>query len=104
MAPIPIDPDCVWNYSFREWIDLGVEIDEDWYILGNIEYDALDDLQDDFPQLFEEENVPINGWDEIIQEPTEHGSNDVWIGGNILHLFECHSFGICFGISRTKFL
>jgi hypothetical protein len=49
MAPIPIDPDCVWNYSFREWIDLGVEIDEDWYSVGNIEYDALNDLRGDFP-------------------------------------------------------
>jgi hypothetical protein len=44
MAPIPIDLDCIWNYSFYEWIDLRVEIDEDWYGVGNIEYDALDDL------------------------------------------------------------
>jgi hypothetical protein len=29
--------------------------------VGNIEYNALDDLQGDFSQLFEEENVPING-------------------------------------------
>jgi hypothetical protein len=104
MAPIPIDLDLVWNYSFCEWIDLGVEIDEDWYSVGNIEYDTLDDLRGDFPQLFEEENVPINGWDEIIQESTEHGRNGVWTGGNILHPFECYSFGICFRISRTKFL
>jgi hypothetical protein len=48
MAPIPIDPDCVWNYSFCEWIDLGVEIDKDWYSVGNIEYDALDDLRGNF--------------------------------------------------------
>jgi hypothetical protein len=34
MAPIPIDPDCVWNYYFCELIDLGVEIDEDWYSVG----------------------------------------------------------------------
>jgi hypothetical protein len=66
MAPIPIDLDCVWNYSFCEWIDLGVEIDEDWYSVGNIEYDVLDDLQDDFLQLFEADDVPINEWDEII--------------------------------------
>jgi hypothetical protein len=33
-------------------MDLGVEIDKDWYSVGNIEYDALDDLQGDFPQLF----------------------------------------------------
>jgi hypothetical protein len=48
MAPIPIDPECMWNYSFYEWIDLGVKIDEDWYSVGNIKYDALDDLRGDF--------------------------------------------------------
>jgi hypothetical protein len=93
MAPIPFDPDCALNYSFYEWIDLGVKID-----------DALDDLRGDFSQLFEEENLLINGWDEIIQERTEHGRNDLWTGGNILHLFEYCSFSICLGISRTKFL
>jgi hypothetical protein len=72
MTPIPIDLDCMWNYSFCEWIDLGVEIDDDWYSVGNIEYDALNDLRGDFLQLFEEDDVPINRWDEIIQEPTEH--------------------------------
>jgi hypothetical protein len=61
MAPILIDPDCVWNYSFSEWIDLKVEIDEDWYSVGNIKYDALDDLRGNFSQLFEKENLPING-------------------------------------------
>jgi hypothetical protein len=76
MAPIPIDPDCVWNYSFCEWIDLGVEIDKDWYNVGNIEYDALDDLQGDFLQMFKEEDVPINEWDKIAQEPTEHDEED----------------------------
>jgi hypothetical protein len=44
MAHIPIDPDYMWNYYFCEWIDLGVEIDEDWYSVGNIEYNALNDL------------------------------------------------------------
>jgi hypothetical protein len=102
MAPIPIDPNCVWNYSFCEWIDLGVEIDEDWYSVGNIEYDALDDLRGNFPQLFEEDDVSINGWDEIIQVPTERGRNVSWMEG--LHLFEYCSFGICLRISRTKFL
>jgi hypothetical protein len=61
MAPIPIDQDCVWNYYFCEWIDLRVEIDNDWYRMGNIEYDALDDLRNDFPQWFEEDDVLING-------------------------------------------
>jgi hypothetical protein len=49
MAPIPIDPDCLWHYSIRELMDVGVEIDEDWYSVGNIEYDTLDDLRGDFP-------------------------------------------------------
>jgi hypothetical protein len=48
MAPIPIDPNYVWNYSFCKWIDLGVGIDKDWYNVGNIEYDALDNLRGDF--------------------------------------------------------
>jgi hypothetical protein len=75
MTPIPIDPNYMWNYSC-EWIDLGVEIDEDWYSVGNIEYDALDDLRGDLPQLFEEDDVPINGWDQIVQETTEHDEED----------------------------
>jgi hypothetical protein len=48
MAPIPIDPDYAWNYSFCKLMDLGVGIDDDWYSVGNIKYDALNDLQDDF--------------------------------------------------------
>jgi hypothetical protein len=44
--------------------------------VGNIKYDTLDDLQGYFLQLFEEDGVPINGWDEIIQKPTEHDEED----------------------------
>jgi hypothetical protein len=44
--------------------------------MGNIEYDALDDLHGDFPQLFKEDDVPNNGWDEIVQEPTKHDEED----------------------------
>jgi hypothetical protein len=65
MAPIPIDPDYMWNYSFCELMDLGVKFDDDWYSIGNIEYNALDDLQDDFSQLFEDDVVPVDGWEEI---------------------------------------
>ena len=65
MAPIQIDPDCMWNYSFCELTDLGVEINDDWYSVGNIEYDALDDLWDDFSQLFEYNVVAVDGWEEI---------------------------------------
>jgi hypothetical protein len=76
MTPIPIDPDCMWNYSFCELLDLGVEIDDDWYSVGNIEYDTLDDLRGDFPFLFEYQLVPINGWKEMPLEPTEHDFDD----------------------------
>jgi hypothetical protein len=80
MAPIPINLDCVWNYSFCESIDLGVEIDEDCFSVGNIEYDALNDLRGDFPQLFEDDDVLINGWDKIIQEPIKHDKRDTTDG------------------------
>ena len=104
MAPIPIDPDCVWNYTFCEWIDLGVEIDEDWYSVGNNEYNALADLRGDFSQLFEEDNVPINGWNEMIQERTEHEEEDFTDEGNTPLFIKCCSFGIYLRISRKKFL
>jgi hypothetical protein len=52
MARTPTDPDCIWNYAFCELIDLGVKIDEYWYSVGNIDYNALDDLQGDYPHLF----------------------------------------------------
>jgi hypothetical protein len=76
MAHILVDLDCMWSYSFCELMDLGVEIDEDWYSVGNIEYDALDDLRCDFPQLFEDDLVPINEWEETPQEPSEHDFDD----------------------------
>jgi hypothetical protein len=59
-------------------MDLGVETDEGWYNVGNIDYDALDDLQGNYPHLFEDEGVdiPANGWDEITQGTTEHGDNE----------------------------
>ena len=104
MAPIKIDLDCVWNYSFCEWIDLGVEIDEDWHNVGNIEYDALNDLGGDFPQLFEEDDVPINGWDKMIEEHTEYDEEGFIDEGNVLLLIKCCSFGICLKILRMKFL
>ena len=72
MAPIPINPNYAWNYSFCKCIDLEVEINKDWYSVGNIEHDALDDLRGNFLQLFEEDN----GWDEIIPEATEHDEGD----------------------------
>ena len=65
MAPIPIDPKCMWNYSFCELVDLGVEIDEDWYSAGNIEYDALNELWGDFLHMFEDNVVVVDGWEKI---------------------------------------
>jgi hypothetical protein len=72
--------------------------------LGNIEYDALDDLRGNFPQLFEKDDVPNNGWDEIIQEPIKHDKRALRKEGNILLLVKCCSFGICLRILGTKFL
>jgi hypothetical protein len=57
-------------------MDLRVEIDEDWYSVGSFEYDALNDLRDDFSQLFEDDVVTIGGWEEIAKEPTEHDTDD----------------------------
>jgi hypothetical protein len=57
-------------------MNLGVEIDDDWYSVGNIKYDALDDLQGNFPQLFEDDLVPVSGCEEIPQEPIEHNFDD----------------------------
>ncbi len=67
MANIPMDPNCTWNYSICKFIYLRVDIDEDWYSAGNIDYDALDDLRDNYPHLFEDEGAEIlaNGWDNI---------------------------------------
>ena len=41
--------------------------------MGNIEYDALDNLRGEFLQ---EDDVPINGWDKMVEEPTEHDEED----------------------------
>jgi hypothetical protein len=76
MAHIPINPYCMWNYCFCELMDLGIEIEDDWYSVGNIEYDALDDLRGDFPYLFEDDVVPVDGWEEIDQEPIEHDTDN----------------------------
>jgi hypothetical protein len=80
MEPIPINPDCMWNYSFCDLMDLGVEIDEDWYSVGIIECDELDDLRGAFPQLSEDDVVLDNDWEEIAQEPTEHDIYDSMYG------------------------
>ena len=66
----------MWNYYFCELIDLVVEIDDDLHSIGNVVYDALDDLRGDFPQLFEDDVVQVNVWEEIAQEPTKHDTND----------------------------
>jgi hypothetical protein len=50
----------MWNSSFCELMDLGGEIDDDWYSVGNIKYDTLDDLQGDFLQLFKDDVVPVD--------------------------------------------
>jgi hypothetical protein len=39
-------------------------------------YNALDDLRGDFPQMLEEEVVPIGEWEEIAQEPSKHDTDD----------------------------
>jgi hypothetical protein len=48
MATTPVDPDCMWNCSYCELVDLGVKIDDDWNSVGNIKYDAFNDLRGDF--------------------------------------------------------
>ena len=57
-------------------MDIGVKIDEDWYSVGNIGYNTLNDLWGDFSQLFEDDVVPVSDWEEIAQEPTEHDIDD----------------------------
>jgi hypothetical protein len=59
MANIPMDPNCTWNYSICKLIYLRVDIDEDWYSAGNIDYDALDDLQVEFPYPFKDEGILV---------------------------------------------
>ena len=57
-------------------MDLGVEIEEDWYSVSNIEYDALDNLQGHFLQLFEDDVVSVDGWKKIAYEATKHNTDD----------------------------
>jgi hypothetical protein len=61
--------------------------------VGNIKYDALDNLRGNFLHLFEKDDVPINGWDEIIQEPTEHEPPPISNWSNDKEMStEAHSF------------
>jgi hypothetical protein len=57
-------------------MDLGVEIDDDWYSVGNIKYDVLDNLRGNFLQLFVDDLMPVNGWEEMPQEPIKHDFDD----------------------------
>ena len=40
-------------------MDLGVEIDDDWYSVGNIEYEVLDDLRGDIQQFFLKKQLSV---------------------------------------------
>lgn len=57
MVKIPIDPDCEWNYLFFEWMRLGVDYLEEWYSVGNIDYDVLENLLDDLPHFYVDTNI-----------------------------------------------
>ena len=57
-------------------MDLGVEIDKDWYSVCDIEYDTLDNLRGNFSQLFEDDVVPVNEWEEMPQKTTKHDFDD----------------------------
>ena len=61
-------------------MDLGVEIEDDWYSVDNIKYKAFDDLRGNFSQLFEDDLVPVNGWEEIPQKPIKHNFDDTFDG------------------------
>ncbi|GLT53536.1 hypothetical protein SLA2020_268010 [Shorea laevis] len=80
--------DCTRKDSLDKLLDLGVELDDDWYDVDNIVYEPLDDLDDVGNIMYDplgnqyvyvwKENVQappaqINGWEEIFQEITEHG-------------------------------
>jgi hypothetical protein len=52
MAKILTYLDHEWNYLFFEWMRLGVEYDDDWSSMGNIGYEVLDDLPNDFPHFY----------------------------------------------------
>jgi hypothetical protein len=78
MAGVPENSDCTRKDSLDKLLDLGVELDDDWYDVGNIVYDPLDDLQDNqyvyvWNEYAWEPPARTNRWDEIFQEVTEHG-------------------------------
>ncbi|GLT53014.1 hypothetical protein SLA2020_263140 [Shorea laevis] len=88
MAEALVTLDCSRRDSLNKLLDLGVELDNDWYDVGSIAYDPRDDLYDignimydplgdQFVYMSNEyvqaPPAQINGWDEIFQEITEHG-------------------------------
>ncbi|GLT53675.1 hypothetical protein SLA2020_269320 [Shorea laevis] len=42
MAEAPVNPNRLRKDSMDEPLDLGVELDDDWYNVDNIVYDSLD--------------------------------------------------------------
>jgi hypothetical protein len=46
MAGAPVTLDCTRKDSLDKLLDLGVELDDDWYDVDNIIYEPLDDLYD----------------------------------------------------------
>jgi hypothetical protein len=63
-----------------------------------------DDLRGNFPQLFEKDDVPINGGMRWSRNPLSTMKKTLRMKDNILLLIKCCSFVICLEILRTKFL